>query len=88
MHYFIFTDLEKWKAINERPFNENTVTKRLLEIRQDTSSDAESDVYAVRLTDGQLAKTSKYLTQEEAIEFQAGMTETLEPEWDDWEPIE
>ena len=83
MSYFEFTDLEKWKTVNERPYlGKGTTTTQLLRIK--SKPDSDPAIYAVEIRPADMGKIGKHLTSGEAIILTDGLSETINPPWQDW----
>jgi len=78
MKYFVFTDFEKWDAINRRPFiGKNTTTTQLLDVEKHPNRDE----WLVQIPENSLMKMNKYLTDQEQNEFLSGLLDSYPDNW-------
>lgn len=91
MQFFIFTDFDRWDAVNRRHFDnlrgqgQQVSTTQHLEIRRDPN---DANRYAAAVTQADLGKMGKYLAEQEAADFSAGLVASVTPDWNGWEVIQ
>jgi hypothetical protein len=78
LSYFVFTDFNKWDAINRRPFlGGTTVTEKLL----DTYKHPTQEAWLVILTSEASSQVGKYLTASEIQEMNQTTSEEYPTGW-------